>query len=658
MPTSLRLLSGLPLAALLVVGAAPAPTPTPQAVLPVQPMLAADAGPLLTIQGLRFRDLNRDGRLDPYEDWRLPIARRVGDLVGRMTLEEKAGTMMHGSLAAVDSSVGASQIGYDMKAAEAQITGQKITSFITRLAVAPVRMAEQNNAIQAIAARGRLGIPITISTDPRHHFQAVLGASGETRGYSQWPETLGFAALRDPALMRRFATVARQEYRATGIHQALSPQADLFTDPRWSRGTGTFGANAALARAMVEAYVTGFQGSDTGLVRDGVSTVVKHWVGYGANPEGFDGHNYYGRIARLDNAALETHILPFTGAFQAGVSGVMPTYDILEGPSIEGRPLEAVGAGFNAQLLGLLRQRYGFQGMVLSDWGITRDCTAACRDPKVPHTPMEIAMPWGVEQLSPAQRYAKGVNAGIDQFGGVMEPEMIVAGVRSGAISQARVDEAVARILAIKFQLGLFENPMVDPAAAARINPPEVQREALAAQAASQVLLKNVGGLLPLKPGTRVWLKGIDPAVVRAHGLEPAATMAQAQVAILRTETPFERLHPLHFFGSRQHEGRLDFRPGDADYDAVATAAERMPVVMALFLDRPAILTAIAPKAQAILGNFGVSDAALLDAITGRVPPRGRLPFELPSSMAAVAAQDPAKGDDSAAPLFPYGAGE
>jgi beta-glucosidase len=177
------------------------------------------------------------------------------------------------------------------------------------------------------------------------------------------------------------------------------------------------------------------------------------------------------------------------------------------------------------------------------------------------------------------------------------------------------------------------------------------------AQAEAQVLLRNEGAILPLAAGTRVFLKDIDPAQARAHGLVVVDRAEDAQVALMRASTPFERLHPNHFFGSRQNEGRLDFRPGNADYDAVAQAAAKVPVVLAVFLDRPAILTEILPKTRAVLGNFGVSDEGLLDVVTGRETARGRLPFELPRSMAAVERQNPAVGDDSADPLFPFGFG-
>ena len=628
---------------------------------PGQVTIGSRTVPIVTIDGLRFRDLDRDGRLTPYEDWRRSPAVRAADLLGRMTLQEKAGTVMHGNLPGIGNAIGASTQGYDLDATRALIVGKKVTTFITRLAVTPQGMAEQNNAVQAIAEQGRLGIPVMVSTDPRHHFQAVVGASVGGRGYSRWPEPLGFAALRDPALMRRFADIARVEYRATGIHQALSPQADLLTEPRWSRGTATFGADPVLARQMVEAYVTGFQGGTAGAGRNGVLATVKHWVAYGATPDGWDGHNQYGRHARVDAASFARHIEPFTGAFAANVGAVMPTYSIVHGAMVDGKPVEAVGAGFNRSLLtDLLRGTYRFGGLIVSDWAITNDCPTVCSAPTAanPQTPADIAMPWGVERLSRLQRFAKGMNAGLDQFGGVAEPDLIVEAVERKLIAADRLDGAVRRVLIAKFALGLFDNPFVDPAAAVTIvNPAAVAAESRQVQAAAQVLLKETRGLLPVKAGTRVYLHGVDPQAARTAGLIPVADPAHAQFALVRIDTPFERLHPSHFFGSRQHEGRLDFRPGNADLAMIRSLPAGLPVIAALFLDRPAVLGPMHDAASAILANFGVSDEALLASVTGAVPPRGRLPFEMPSSMAAVDAQDPAVPDDSRAPLYPFGAG-
>lgn len=623
-----------------------------------QPQLGARSAQIITVDGLKFRDLDHDGRLTPYEDWRLSPARRAADLLGRMTLEEKAGVMMHSNLPGQGNPLGLSTRGYDLTAARREIADLHINSFITRLAVSPTAMADQNNQVQALAEATRLGVPVTVSTDPRHHFQAVLGASLAGEGYSQWPEPLGFAALRDPAEIKTFAASARAEYRATGIQEALSPQADLLTEPRWSRGTGTFGSDPALAGRLTGAYVEGFQGGRNGPTPEGVMTVVKHWVGYGAAPEGFDGHNFYGRFSNLTDKSLKLHIRPFEDAFKVKVGGVMPTYNIVQGAGIDGKPIEAVGAGFNRQLLtGLLRGRYGYKGVVLSDWAITRDCPQACENPTSPQSPWTIGMPWGVERVAIKDRYVKAVNAGVDQFGGVNEPGVIVEAVKAGQIDSKRVDQSVLRILESKFQLGLFENPYVDVDQVARVvSDPSVKAAALSAQARSQVLLKADAAVLPAKPGAKVWLKGVAPAAVQAAGLVVVEDPAQADFALVRADTPHETLHPNAFFGARQNEGRLDFRPGDAAFDTVAALKGKTPVVLAVFLDRPAILTDILPLSEVVLANFGISDEALLAVVTGKAKAQGRMPFELPSSMAAVAGQDPALPDDTAAPLFPFGA--
>jgi len=396
--------------ALLAIGAAAPRGVSPQArpaggAPPSQPQLGTRGVPIIQRDGLRFKDLNRSGAVDSYEDWRLTPEARARDLVGRMTLEEKAGTMMHGTARGVGpmamAGVGTT---YDTAANRALIDGAKVTSMITRLGGEPAALAAQNNALQEIAERTRLGIPVTVSTDPRHHFQYVLGASITEGQFSQWPETLGFAALGDTALMKRFGDVARQEYRAVGIHMALSPQADLATEPRWSRINGTFGEDADLAGRLVAAYVAGFQHGTRGVDSVGVQTVVKHWVGYGAAKEGFDSHNYYGRFATFPGANFEYHVRPFLPAFAANVAGVMPTYSILEGATWDGKPIEAVGAGFNHQLLTeLLRGRYRFRGIVLTDWAVTNDCEDRCRGgAPAGQRPSfaDLGMPWGVEDRS------------------------------------------------------------------------------------------------------------------------------------------------------------------------------------------------------------------------------------------------------------------
>ncbi|MBC2663511.1 glycoside hydrolase family 3 C-terminal domain-containing protein [Novosphingobium flavum] len=626
---------------------------------PVQPEVGTRAKRVIVEGALKFRDSDGDGRLSPFEDWRLTPEARARDLVGRMTADEKVGTLLHATLPGANGVLGRGA-GYDFAAAEDLISGRKITSFITRLGTSPADLARENNRAQEVAERGRLGIPLTISSDPRNHFQYVLGASGNSSGTTQWPEALGFAALRDPARVRQFAAIARKEYRAVGITMALSPQLDLFTEPRWPRGTGTFGSDPALVSVLGEAYVEGLQGSAAGLAPNGVATVVKHWVGYGAQPEGFDGHNHYGRFAR-PGALFWQHVAAFAGALAVKPAGLMPAYPIIEGVTVAGRPVEAVGPGYSKVLLkDLLRAEKGYRGMILSDWGITRTCNERCRAPtaEAPQQPQDIAMSWGVEDLSVEERYARGMAAGIDQFGGTDDVTPLLAALHSGKLAPATVDEAVRRVLEIKFAMGLFENPYVDPDRAAReVGTPADVALANRTQREAQVLLRNSGQVLPFRTARKVWLFGMDPAAAKAAGLTVVADPAEADFAVVRAETPSEKLHPNHFFGSRQKEGRLDFRPGDHAYEALRTASARVPTVLAIFMDRPAVLTTVTPFAKAILVNFGASDAAVLDVVLGKAKARGRLPFQLPRSMEQVRRQDPGRPDDIPDPLYPRGAG-
>ncbi|NTF90871.1 glycoside hydrolase family 3 protein [Agrobacterium rhizogenes] len=630
-----------------------------------QPALSAHAAKTLASDGLSFKDLNRNGKLDPYEDWRLPAAERAADLVKQMTLEEKAGLMMHGTAPSVGAGAGMG-VGseYDLDRARDMIDRRKVVTFITRLGGDPAVLAGENNKLQEIAEAGRLGIPATISTDPRNHFQFVLGASVSSGGFSKWPETLGFAAIGDAALVQRFGDIARQEYRAVGIQEALSPQIDLASEPRWPRVNGTFGEDAQIAKTMAEAYVAGFQNGEDGINRDSVIAVAKHWVGYGAAKDGYDSHNAYGRHATFPGNDFAEHLIPFEGAFKAKVGGVMPTYSILDGVTIDGKPLEPVGAGYSKQLLtDLLRGHYGFDGVVLSDWLISNDCKDACLDGEKPGVKPTLneetfGMPWGVEDLSRVDRFAKAVNAGVDQFGGVTSSDLLVKAVKEKKISEQRLDQSATRILIQKFEQGLFENPYVDPQKArAIVGNPTFAAEATAAQARAMVLLDNKAKLLPVKDGKKVFLYGVDPKVASARGFMVVATAREADFALVRLNAPYQQPHMNYFFGSRHQEGDLDFKDGNADFEAFKSAAKEVPTIVTVYLARPAILTGIRDRAGAILGNFGASDEALFDVIEGKQKAEGKLPFELPSSMAEVLAQKPDVPHDTLHPLYPIGYG-
>ena len=626
-----------------------------------QPTLGHRSVPVLTVGGLQFKDLNRNGKLDKFEDWRLSPEERADSLLLQLSIADMAGLMVHGTLPAVggaEASIGLGS-GYDAEKSREFIAERRINTFITRLGGDPTKIAEANNQMQEIAESTRFAIPLTISTDPRNSFLYVPGASVEAGSFSKWPEPTGFAAVNDPALTRRYADTIRREYMAVGIREALSPQADLATEPRWARLNGTFGEDADVARTQVEAYVEGMQNGKAGLRPDSVVTVVKHWVGYGAQKDGWDSHNYYGRFSAITNAVLAYHIKPFLGAFDAHVAAVMPTYSILENVSVNGKPLEKVGAGFSKPLLtDLLRDTYGFKGVVVSDWGITSDCNAACRDGVAPGQKPgtdDIAMSWGVLEMGRSDRFAKAINAGVDQAGGTEDVSALLEAEKSGKLSEARMREAAKRILVQKFAIGLFENPYVDAAAAKETVGNEASLKAgEEAQQRAMVLLENRRSTVPIRRGTKVWLFHVAPDVAKARGLVVVDTPAQAEVAIIRAETPSEELHPGYFFGSRQHEGRLNLQAGDPAYDALLQC-DKTPAVMTVYMDRPAILTDVKDKVAALYADFGVSDASLLDVLMGNGKAQGHLPFELPSSMEAVTAQRSDVPHDSVKPLYPFG---
>ena len=637
---------------------------------PKQPILGHRSAPLLTVDGLTFKDLDRNGKLDPYEDWRLPADVRVADLVQRMNLEELAGLMVHGTL---PSSGPLAPLGvgkeYDLVKVRQFIEENHINAFITRLNGSAEFFAKQNNEVQAIAESSRWGIPVTISSDPRHHFEQVLGATMQDRAFSMWPEPLGFAALNDAELTRRFGDVVRQEYEAMGIRESLAPQADLATEPRWARANGTFGEDADIAKRMVEGYVAGIQNGTDGLNTGSVVAVVKHWAGYGAAKGGWDGHNYYGRYADFSGHNFPQHLIPFTGAFAAHAGSVMPTYSVLQGVVIDGKPLEQVGAGFNHQLLSeLLRAQYGFRGVIVSDWAITNDCSEACRNGTaagIKPTPQDIGMPWGVEELTKAQRFAKAINAGVDQIGGTEQSNVVVEEVHNGSISEARVREAAGRILLQKFEVGLFEQPYVNETKAAEVaGNKDFVGEGQTAQARAVVLLENnrlASTGQPLLPvaakNKKIYLYGISAKAAEAAGFIVVADPTQADLAIIRAPAPYESEHSNFFFGSRQHEGRLTFTEKDAAYAELLRVSPMVPTVFLTTLERPLILTNVRPHVTALLGDFGISDEPLLALITGKVSPSGRLPFELPSSVEAVKQQKSDLPHDSQSPLFPFGFG-
>ncbi len=594
----------------------------------------------LTQDGITFRDLNKNGVLDVYEDPHRPIDERVEDLLRQMTLEEKAGMMFQTMIGMNKDGTLFERVGmFPFPQSSDMIARRLMNHFNIFSGTDPRHMAEWHNRIQKLAEQTRLGIPVTISSDPRHAFAQNPMANLTAGSFSQFPEPTGLAATRDVDLVRRFGDIARQEYLAVGIRLALHPMADLATEPRWARTNGTFGEDAELSAAMTAAYIRGFQGETLG--RDSVACMTKHFPGGGPQKDGEDAHFPYGREQVYPGDQFEYHLQPFEAAFEAGTAQIMPYYGMPVGTA-----LEEVGFGFNKDVIeGLLRGKYGFDGVVCTDWTLLQDA-------KVLNMTM-AARAWGVEHLSLAERAQKAIEAGVDQFGGESCPEVIIQLVREGRLSKERIDQSVRRLLRDKFRLGLFDHPYVDVDASEKIvGNAEFRAVGELAQRKSIVLLKNEKNTLPLKSGLKLYIEGINSEAARQYG-EIVNDVTKADVAILRLSTPYEKRTGLleSFF----HAGDLDFK--EPEKSRILKILNQVPTVVDIYLERPAVIPEIEEKSVALLGNFGANDDALLDVVFGKFNPQGKLPFELPSSMEAVRKQKEDVPYDSENPLFPFGHG-
>ena len=597
-----------------------------------------------TPDGIEFRDLDGDGVMAPYEDCRLAPEERVADLLPRMSVEEKAGLLFHGMIGVRSADELDQPAGLTAEIPRDLVLGKLLNHFNVHQLPSARETARWQNAMQELAEQTPHGVPITFSTDPRHAFTDNSGVSFAAGPLSQWPEQIGLGAIGDPDLVQEFADVVRREYRALGLRAALHPQVDLATEPRWGRQAQTFGQDAAASSTLVAAYLRGLQGEQLG--PDSVACTTKHFPGGGPQRDGEDPHFPYGREQVYPGGRFADHVAPFRAAIAAGTSGVMPYYGVPIGLEIDGEPIEEVAFGFNRRIVTvLLREELGFDGVVLTDWGLITDV-------EIDGKPFP-ARAWGVEHLPPVERMARILDAGADQFGGETRTDLLLELVAGGRVAQSRLDEAARRLLLVKFQLGLFDDPYVDEDEAERVVGAGEFRAAGHRTQAAAVTVLRAGGVLPLT-APRLFVEGIDPVVAAEYGTV-VDDPADADLVVVRLSAPFEPRSE-YFLEFLFHQGSLDFP--DEVIERVQELADRAPVVLDVALDRPAVLTPLDGVVTALTASFGASDAALLDALSGRVPPRGRLPFELPRSMAAVEAGRPDVPSDTADPLYAYGAGQ
>ena len=582
--------------------------------------------------------------VEPYQDRENSVADRVENLLGRLTLADKAGLMFHdiiamgpgGGLMPADNPFG-------RPATEAAIRDLRLNHFNLAGQVDDVRdLVAWHNRVQELALATGPGIPVTVSTDPRHAFSNNPGTEALAGAFSQWPQSLGFAALGDAGLVERYTDIARQEYLAAGIRVALHPQIDLATEPRWARIGMTFGEDAELTSRLAVAYIRGFQGATLG--PSSVATMTKHFPGGGPQLDGEDPHFAYGREQVYPGGQRDYHLQPFRAAIAAGTSQLMPYYGMPIGTD-----WEEVGFAFNRGVItDLLREQLGFDGIVCTDWGLVSDSVILGQ-------PMP-ARAWGVEHLTELERVAKIIDAGCDQFGGESRPELVVEAVRTGAVSEARLDQSVRRLLREKFALGLFDQPYLDlDHAVATIGRADFVAAGEAAQRAAMVRLtaaESGPAAIPLSGDAAVYTENIGAAAAARLG-RPVADPGNADLAVLRLNAPFEPRPG--GFEAFFHAGSLEFPA--AERDRILAICAQVPTLVVLFLDRPAVVPEIAAAAAALLVEFGARDDAVVDVLLGQAQPRGRLPFDLPSSMAAVEQSRSDVAYDTASPVFRFGDG-
>jgi beta-glucosidase len=684
---------------------------------------------IITRDGLKFKDLNKNGELDAYEDWRLPVDVRARDIAGRMSIEQIAGLMLysgHQAIPGKESGFGAGTYNgkpfslsganaWDLSDAQkAFLKNDNLRHVLITGVKSPEIAARWNNSMQAFVEGIGLGIPGNTSSDPRHSFDKSAefnaGAGGEI---SIWPDGLGMAATFDPKIVRQFGEIASIEYRALGIGTALSPQIDLGTEPRWYRIYMTFGESPELSTDMARAYVDGFQTS-TGKyeIKDGwgyqsVNAMVKHWPGGGTGEGGRDAHWAFGKFAVYPGDNFQTHLRPFTeGAFKLEgktkfASAVMPYYTITYGQAEDD---SNYGNGFSKYMItNLLREKYGYDGVVCTDWMITSN---------EGKRPSDFAgKPWGVEDKTIAERHYAVLMAGVDQFGGNNEMGPVIEAYKMGVkdhgepFMRKRFEESAVRLLTNIFRLGLFENPYLDYRESTRIvGNPDFMKAGYDAQLKSVVMLKNKKNILPvkekktvyipqiLKPAKRDWWgnlseeKMVYPVNINTikRYYNVTDNPAEADFSIVFVSSPHAnadgggydikdreeggngylpvslQYKPYTAVNAREHsiaagdpvvdadiknrsyKGKTATVLNTKDLDVIIETRGKMrdkPVIVVADVSRPMVFREFERSVDAIIVRFGIGEQAVMDIISGKSEPSGLLPLQMPADMETVEKQ-------------------
>ncbi len=670
-----------------------------------QPQIDARMTELLHQDGMVFKDLNKNGKLDIYEDWRKPVSTRVNDLVSQMTPEEKAGMLLINTM-------NADTKGRLPEIANRYIFQENMTRFIFRNNVAertannrserrgggfrrtepisPYEAAQFMNSVQELAESTRLGIPVLFKSNGRNHYthSAQLGIDVSAGSFSAFPKEAGLAAAAlgegNMDVIKTFSKIMAMEWSSIGLRGMYGYMADLCTEPRWNRFSGCFTEDADLNSEIMATLVTYLQRKD--VWHNNVYLTMKHFPGGGPQLDGFDAHYRYGKDQVYPANMFDYHWKPFKAAIDAGLSAIMPYYGVPVGGPY--KPND-VGMSYSKGIVtDLLRVKLGFKGVVNSDTGIMQN------------------MPWGVEDKSIDERVVMSVNAGVDVLSG-FDNNAQVLGMIGNGITEERIDESCKRMLTVQFELGLFENPYVDPVRASTVVGRTTHTQAaFEAQKKSIVLLQNKD-ILPLPAPTKenpitILTMGMNADILskysnaqdeggfgfgrRGRDETPTYTVVDgndstlnistvdADYAIIRVTArysggtvwfvPWDQQNPGNGYGmlslSSMDETDWELSPSLTDIQTAMKQVGAKNTIISIYFSQPFVLDEQCGirNAGAILATFGVRDDALLQVLTGAFNPQGKMPFALAKSQAAIEAQDEdAPGYPEKDTLFPFGFG-
>ena len=677
------------------------------------PDLSYTSANILEEDGLFFKDLAKTGVLLPYEDYRLSYRERAEDLAKRLSDEEIIGLMLHSQHQSVpvkpknmfpDTYDGevfdeTKHRASDMPDHQKDLLKKEHVRHLLQSSVKDVRTsAEWTNNLQAFCEELPYGIPVNISTDPRHGASSsfVVEFKNADKGVSKWPEGIGMAATFSKETVAEFASVASKEYRAMGITTMLGPQIDLATEPRWRRFEDTLGGNIDDVISYVKAYVTAMQESDTedGWGKESVVTMVKHFPGGGSGEGGRDAHYAFGKYNVYPGNNYEEHVRPF---FEAAyhldgkikeAAATMPYY------SVSTCIGDKVGNSYNHALIhDYLRRDHGYDGVLCTDWDITRD----------PYDEMDSFTPkcHGMEEVERAERLFTLIDNGIDQIGGDESTEWLKKGFKlyeeryGREKTRERLEESAVRLLTNMFRLGLFEDPYLDPEESVKIvGSPEFRARGFEAQCDSIVLLKN-NDLLPLKKGINIYVpdRHISASKSFTRSITPAKTLTpvheeeaegffhlvkdpkDADVFLVWMESPVSDAGyakedreaggngylPISLqyrpytavnardvslaggdfredFTNRTYMGKTAGVINESDLDNILDLKKEypdIPLIACTEVHNPFIPSEFEEYADAFVVHFGVEKRALFTVLFGRQP-GGRLPYPFPKDMDTV----------------------